>query len=109
MVRNTGRLFPATVHVTDTLPSGLAYVPGSLIATSGIPNDSSAPTLKWSGVMSATPVVTVAFAVSVVMPNTAAIMNTAAINPGYGAPFARTVSLSVNPYQTFLPVILLNN
>ena len=97
VVRNTGGSFPATVRVTDTLPSGLAYVPGSFTATSGTPDDASAPTLKWNGVMSTTPVVTVTFAVSVTTPNAATTVNTATINPGYGSPFTRTASIIVNP------------
>jgi uncharacterized repeat protein (TIGR01451 family) len=109
VVRNTGGSFPATVRVTDTLPSGLASVPGSLAATSGTPDDASAPTLKWNGVMSTTSVVTVTFAVSVTMPNAAIIVNAAAINPGYGSPFTRTAAIVVNPHELFLPLILRNN
>ena len=106
VVRNTGGSFPATVRVTDTLPAGLEYVPGSLTATSGTPDASSAPTLKWNGVMSVTPVVTVTFAVSVTAPNAATIVNTATINPGYGSPFGRAAPIVVNPYELFLPLIL---
>jgi uncharacterized repeat protein (TIGR01451 family) len=108
VVRNAGGRFPATVRVTDTLPSGLAYAPGSLAATSGTPDASSAPTLKWSGVMSTTPVVTMTFAVSVTTPNTTSIVNTVTIFPGYGSPLTRTASIIANPDESFLPVIRRN-
>jgi hypothetical protein len=39
------------------------------------------------------------------VPSAAIIVNTATINPGYGAPFERTASVIVNPYQLFLPLI----
>jgi uncharacterized repeat protein (TIGR01451 family) len=108
VVRNTGGAFPTTVRVTDTLPSGLAYVPGSLAATSGTPDAASAPTLKWNGAMSVTPVVTLTFAVTVTTPNAESIVNTATINPGYGSPIARAVPIVVNPHEMFLPLILRN-
>jgi len=106
VVRNTGGRFPTTVRVTDTLPSDLTYVAGSLAATSGTPDASSAPTLKWNGVMSVTPVVTVTFAATVTTPNITTIVNMAMVNPGYGSPFARTAPVIVNPYELFLPLIL---
>jgi len=108
VLRNTGGIFPAIVRVTDTLPADLSYVPGSFMATSGTPDASSAPTLKWSGVMSSTPTVTLTYAVTVATTSTALISNTALINPGYAPPFARTASVVVNPYNLFLPAIWRN-
>jgi uncharacterized repeat protein (TIGR01451 family) len=105
VVRNTGGSFPTTVRVTDTLPAGLAYVPGSLSATGGAPDDTSAPTLKWAGVMSATPVVTVTFAVTVTTLSAESIVNTAEIDPGFGMIVSRTNSIVVNPFELFLPLI----
>jgi hypothetical protein len=96
------------VRVTDTLPAGLSYVPGTLTATHGTPDDAGAPMLKWSGVLSVTPVVTLTFAVSVTTPNPMAIVNTATINPGYTSPFTRSALIVVNPYELFLPLILRN-
>jgi uncharacterized repeat protein (TIGR01451 family) len=109
ILRNSGQAFIQTVRVTDTLPAGLSYLPGSLAATSGTPDASSVPTLKWSGVMSTTPVVTVTFAVSVTTPDTTTIVNTAAIDPGYASPFTRTALIVVNPFELLLPLILRNS
>jgi uncharacterized repeat protein (TIGR01451 family) len=80
VLRNTGAIFPTTVRVTDTVPAGLNYLPGSLTATSGTPDASSAPTLKWNGVMSTTPVVTLTYAVTVATASSASIVG-AAVNP----------------------------
>jgi uncharacterized repeat protein (TIGR01451 family) len=55
----------ASVTLTDIVPVGLAYIPGSLTATGGDFSDVGAPTLIWSGVLSPTPVVTVSYATSV--------------------------------------------
>jgi uncharacterized repeat protein (TIGR01451 family) len=106
VVRNSGGSFPATVRVTDTLPTGLAYVPGSFAATSGTPDASSAPMLTWSGTLSVTPVVTVTFAATVTTGTTTTLVNSATINPGYSSLLTRTASIVVNPYELFLPLIL---
>ena len=106
VLRNSGAPFTDTVRVTDTLPTGLAYVPGSLMATSGLPDDAAAPVLKWSGVMSTTPAITVTYAVTVTTSASEALTNNAIIHPGYDSPFMRSVTVIANPYQLFLPVIL---
>ena len=108
-VRNTGAIFPTTVRVTDTLPAGLVYLTGSLTATQGVPDDSDEPTLKWNGVMSVTPMVTLTYAATVATASSTSIINSASINPGYAAPFARTAILLVNPQVMFLPVVLRSN
>jgi uncharacterized repeat protein (TIGR01451 family) len=105
VLRNSGQAFTQTVHVTDTVPAGLDYVPGSLTATQGAASDGAAPTLKWNGVMSSTAAITLTYRVTVVATNTQAITNTVQINPGYALPFARTAALIVNPRYLFLPII----
>jgi uncharacterized repeat protein (TIGR01451 family) len=106
VLRNSGEPFTQTVRVTDTVPGGLNYLTGSFAATSGTPDASSVPILKWSGVMSATPVITLTYAVTVATTSTTLVSNTALINPGYAPPFARTASLIVNPRYVFLPLML---
>ncbi|MCX7681047.1 MAG: PQQ-binding-like beta-propeller repeat protein, partial [Anaerolineae bacterium] len=68
LIRNTGRLLTETVYMTDTVPAGLTYVPGSLTATLGIPDASAAPVLRWRGVLSPTRAVTVTYRVTVTAP-----------------------------------------
>jgi len=87
----------ATVFMTDDLPAGLAYVSGSLWATAGAVDETHAPRLGWSGVLSPTPVVTVAYAVTVTGAVSQVITNSAVIVvPGYQI-ITRTASVEVGP------------
>ncbi|MBN1875888.1 MAG: DUF11 domain-containing protein, partial [Anaerolineae bacterium] len=85
----------STVRFTDTLPGGLVYVPGSLSATSGIPDDTLAPTLLWSGSVSPTLPVTITYAATVTFSSTVMLTNTAyTAAPDYG-PITRTAQLQL--------------
>ncbi len=108
LLRNTGRPFTDTVVLTDTVPAGLAYVPGSLTATLGTPNASSAPTLRWTGVLSETRAVTITYRVTVTVPHgvARAISNTVTIAAPPLAPLTRTAIIIVNAHKVFLPVVL---
>ena len=106
VIRNLGGSFPNGVRLTDTVPTGLAYRNGSLAASSGSPDDSAAPMLKWNGVLSSTSVVTITYAVDVTTAAVQVIQNTATINPGYAAPFTRTASIIANGVKVYLPAML---
>jgi uncharacterized repeat protein (TIGR01451 family) len=108
VLRNTGGPFTHTVRVTDTVPNGLNYLPGSFTAITGSVDDSSAPMLKWSGVMSATPSITLTYVVTVPALNPAAITNSAIVDPGSGSPFTRSATVIVNGWQIYLPLIFKN-
>jgi uncharacterized repeat protein (TIGR01451 family) len=96
----------ATVYLTDVVPSGLGYVPGSLTATSGDWVESDSPTLTWSGVLSPTPVVTVTYVTTVTTSMPQTITNTAIIAvPGYQA-ITRTATIIANGYRLYLPIAL---
>ena len=60
-VQNSGGLTGETLQVADTLPAGLAYVPGSLSASSGTIDDQDAPTLRWSGLLNSLSSVTITY------------------------------------------------
>lgn len=105
-VRNAGGYFTHTVRLTDTLPAGLAYVAGSLTATLGAPDASSAPTLKWNGILSNTAAATVTYSVVVTAATTQAISNIVTIHPGFGAPFTRSATIRVNGMRVYLPLVL---
>jgi uncharacterized repeat protein (TIGR01451 family) len=108
VLRNAGGSFTHTMRLTDTLPINLTYLPGSLTATHGAPDDSSAPTLRWSGVMSSVYAVTVTYAATVSTAITQTISNTVTINPGFAAPFARSATIVVNGMRLYLPLIVKN-
>jgi uncharacterized repeat protein (TIGR01451 family) len=104
VINDTGAL-TNTVHLTDTVPAGLAYIPGSLSASSGSVDESNAPILTWTGVLTPTPEITVTYAVTVTAVGPQAITNTAVMgSPGYGS-IERSATLIANGYQVYLPLI----
>lgn len=107
-IRNSGIPFTHTVHLTDTVPPGLAYIPTTLTATQGTPDASTAPMLRWSGVLSDTTVVTVTYATTVTVPADTAqfIRNTVTISAEPIGTITRTATIIANGRTTFLPLIL---
>jgi len=105
VLRNTGGI-SASLKVTDVVPSGLSYISGTLIASSGVVSQSLAPTLCWSGWVSSTPPVTITYAVTVTDNTTRAIINTATIAISGTQPINRSATIIVNGYSVFLPTIL---
>lgn len=84
-----------TVTLNDTLPAGLAYVPGSLAATSGVVDDDAAPALTWTGLLTPTPAVTVTYAVTVATNEWRSITNAAVIAAVGQEPFTRTATVQI--------------
>jgi uncharacterized repeat protein (TIGR01451 family) len=98
----------ATIYLTDVVPTGLSYISGTLTATAGIVTDTDAPTLRWSGLLTPTPAVTVTYAVTVTVPATdpQVISNSAVIvAPGYET-LTRTATVRANWREFFLPVVM---
>lgn len=105
-VENSSGPINHTVYLTDAVPGGLLYVSGTLTATDGLPDDSAAPVLRWSGALTPTPVVTVTYAAIVSETTSRLITNTATIAvPGY-PPLVRTAAVLVNGYRAYLPVVI---
>jgi len=102
---NAGLAFTHTVALTDVVPSGLTYVSGSLAATLGTPDAASAPTLRWSGVMSASPVVTITYRAQVATSATRAISNTVTID-GPAGTLTRLAVIVANGKTAYLPLVL---
>ena len=109
VLQNLGVPTTATVDLTDIVPEGLAYVPGTLDATSGVPDDTDAPTLRWSGTLEAGPVITITYDATVATYESEAITNSAVIaSAGYG-PVTVTATILANPHRHYLPVVLTND
>ncbi len=106
VLSNSGGAFTHTVRLTDSVPPGLSYVSGSLAATLGTPDASSASMLKWSGVMSSTSIATVTYAVTISAATTQPISNTVTINPGFEAPFTRSATIIALGRLVYLPLIV---
>ncbi len=104
--------FTSTVQLTDHVPTGLSYLPGTLTATLGTVDDGEAPTLRWSGVLSPTPAVTVTYAVTVnhytvgtiTLPRI--ISNTAIVAASGYEPISSTATIIVNAYNVYLPAAM---
>ena len=108
VVGGLGAPLAASVAVTDIVPSGLAYVSGTLTATQGMVNAASASTLLWSGTLSPTGFVTITYAVTVTSSQAEVITNTAVIAASGYAPVTRTAAVFVNPYRVYLPLVVRN-
>ncbi len=103
-VRGLEAPLEATVFLTDVVPAGLEYVPGSLEASAGVVDDASAPTLYWSGVLDPAPVVLVTYAVTVAASGPGAAVNTATLTAvGYDTA-QHSSTLLLNPLAAYLPL-----
>jgi len=100
----TGYPLTYTVRVTDVVPPGLTYVPGSLWASGGSVDASDAPSLRWSGLLSNTAQAEIRFAANVVEPSTSVIVNAAVIDAGPAGAYVRKVTIVVNGFDAYLPV-----
>lgn len=107
-IRNSGIPFTHTVYLTDTVPSGLSYVPNTLTASLGAPDDGDAPTLRWSGVLSDTSVVTLTYAATVTVPPDTAqyISNTVTISAEPVGTITRVAAIIANGRANHLPIIV---
>jgi uncharacterized repeat protein (TIGR01451 family) len=104
VVRDLSAPLTATVYLTDALPSGVTYVPGTLSATAGI-TGANPPTLTWTGTLSPATVVTVTYAVTVSTSDPQVIANNAAITvPGYET-ITRTATVRANWLSVYLPLV----
>ena len=68
-----------TITMTDVVPPGLSYLPGTLTATQGIVTDTMSPSLRWWGLLTPTSAVTLTYAVTVSTVASEAITNSAVI------------------------------
>ncbi len=94
-MRNTGGPVGATVSLTDTVPNGLSYVPGSLSATQGSADEAQRPTLHWQGPLGAGAHVTVTYRVTVTGEVTGSLVNQAHLSGGDLDPLTLGSSLFV--------------
>jgi uncharacterized repeat protein (TIGR01451 family) len=92
---NTGGLVAGTAHLTDTVPAGLLYVPGSLWASHGTWDDSGQPMLTWLGGLSDSRAMTVTYQVSVTGLVTGSIVSQATLSGDTIPPLTLAASLYV--------------
>lgn len=116
-IRSASGPATSTVSVHDSVPAGLHYVPGSLVATAGVADDSGAPLLIWSGVLTPQPAVTLTY-VTTVSPASAGsatlalprvITNAVVIQVDGSDRLTRTVTLRTDWLRVFLPLAVQNH
>jgi uncharacterized repeat protein (TIGR01451 family) len=90
-----GAVIDAPVYVTDTVPAGLDYVPGSLTASHGTWDDASAPTLSWQGNLNASSYITITYQVTVTGQVTGSLVNQAIVSAPPASPLTLAESLFV--------------
>jgi uncharacterized repeat protein (TIGR01451 family) len=96
----------ATVRMTDEVPLELLYVTDTLTATAGNVDDDNAPILRWTGILSSTPAVTITYAVTVTVSEPQVVSNTVLISALGSQTVSRTATIIANPYPVHLPLIL---
>ena len=102
---NRGNPLTQTTYLTDTLPTGLAYVPNTLSATFGSVNDSG-PNLLWNGLLNPTSTVQITYQVTATGIVTGFLKNVAMIdNPTLGK-VTLTQGVIISPELSYLPLIL---
>ncbi|TET52482.1 MAG: DUF11 domain-containing protein, partial [Anaerolineales bacterium] len=105
VLQNLSAPIASTIYLTDTLPSALGYVGGTLTATAGLWSDAGWPTLTWSGTLSPTPVVTITYAATVTTAAPLVVENAAEIfAPGH-VTTTLTSTIIINPWQAYLPIV----
>jgi uncharacterized repeat protein (TIGR01451 family) len=93
------------IRLTDTIPSGISYIPGTLTATLGVVTDTTGA-LQWSGVLSDTSKVDVTYDVVVTTAATRLISNTVVIDTASNGLLTRTGYIYANGFSTYLPLIV---
>lgn len=102
---NSGAPITVAIQVTDVVPVGMTFVPGSLTATIGTSDGRAAPVLVWSGIPSQTSAVTISYAVAITETKTRSIENIAVISAPFGT-LQRKAVVIVNGYSIYLPLVL---
>ncbi len=92
---NTGGAVNQTLALTDTVPTGLTYIPGSLTTTQGAVSAAAAPRLTWQGTLAANSRVTLTYKVTVTGAITGSLVNHAYVTGGGISPLDLPASLFI--------------
>jgi uncharacterized repeat protein (TIGR01451 family) len=100
------RDLPAQAQMEDRVPEGLSYLPGTLIASTGVVSETNAPILEWAGDLGGTAGVTITYSAEVDLLTARVISNTATVTAAGYPPITSTASIIVNGYPLYLPLVL---
>jgi len=105
-VKNAGEGL-AKATLTDSIPTGTLYVPGSAWAGSGtVVYDEVNARITWNGEVPPKGMATIVFAVTVT--EEGVIINTVTIGDGLGDLTERSATTMVLPYNVYLPLLIKN-
>jgi uncharacterized repeat protein (TIGR01451 family) len=93
-----------SLSLTDTIPAGITYVPGTLAATSGVATE-NAGVIQWSGTLPDTLTVDITYQVLVETDTPEVIGNTVTIDTVTSGLLTRTGYLYANSFSVFLPLL----
>lgn len=106
LLKNTGAPTSQPVTLTDHIPTGLAYIPGSLAATQGSVDDSLNPILRWQGLFSPSVNITITYRVTATGSVTWLLTNQAVLTGPAITPLTLTHQVFVpRPEPFYLPAI----
>ena len=94
-ISNTGALLNIPVVLTDTLPAGLVYIPGSLQASHGSTSAAAAPVLTWQGNLNASQRMTITYQANVTGVITGSLVNQAVLASAQSSWLTLAVALDV--------------
>ena len=94
-LKNTGIASANSLILTDTVPTGLAYMTDSLSASHGVVDDSQSPTLHWQGALSGAQAVTITYQTMVDGGSSGSIVNHAHISAPELDPLTLSASLGI--------------
>jgi uncharacterized repeat protein (TIGR01451 family) len=106
-IRNQGRPLTDTLYLTNVVPIGLDYVPGSLTTATGEQDDSDDPMLCWEGELEGgTGAVTLRYMAVVTETTPHRITNTVRVEAGSAGGLDLSAAMVMNGYTVFLPLVL---
>ena len=92
------------VSMTDTLPDGLTFVPGTLSSSWGTVSEANG-TISWNGVFSDPLSVEITFQVYIASQKPEWITNSAIVLTPDNAPLVSSAKILINGFQMFIPMI----
>ncbi len=93
-----------TISLTDTIPEGIAYIHGTLSATSGVATENGG-VIQWNGTLPDSLTVDITYEVSVETNKPQVISNKVIIDTGISGVLTRTGYLFANSISVFLPIL----
>lgn len=104
-IRNSGGPITDTVSLSDPIPAGVSYIPGTVLTSVGQASYANG-VIHWSGILSSTPEVNITYSVIVEEADRPrAIVNTATIDAGPYGTFSCSATIIADALSVYLPLV----